>query len=186
MCFSLIVFSLPAAVWRVSIQLDAMTITAKTSRHSDFHTNSNSALKKKQKNKKERPQCCVYMWRLTSFLCVCWWKRLYNVPPESLMMRTTRFSIDQTTKNKQTNKKTAKQPKRAYIVSLQNYPRSRLSLDGHLHTGHLKSARSALTPRLFEEKKDSHSRRPPPVSLIFYQWFFSFKSFIIIIIRQQH
>jgi hypothetical protein len=63
------------------------------------------------------------------------------------MMRTTRFSIDQTTKKQK--KKTAKQPKRAYIVSLQNYPRSRLSLDGHLHTGHLKSARSALTPRLF-------------------------------------
>jgi hypothetical protein len=57
-------------------------------------------------------------------------------------------------KKQKKQKQTANQPKRAYIVSLQNYPRSRLSLDGHLHTGHLKSARSApLTQRLFGKQK---------------------------------
>lgn len=165
-----------------------ITAKKKPFANSNFHTNSQFRLKTKQK-KKSAPSVVYICERLTSFLCVCWWKRLYNVPPESLMMRTTRFSwIDQNHKTKNKKNKN-KQPTNQNALTL-----------FHCRTIHGPAYRSTgiYIPAIWRARAPLLSRNaysgnkklrfalspPPPVSLMFYQWFFSFKSFIIKIIRQ--
>ena len=154
-----------------------------------FILTANSAWKQNKK-KRAPPVLCIYV-KGSHHFCVFAGGNVCIMSPLSLwwcaphdFLESTKTTKQKTKKKQKKNSQPTKTRLHCFIAELSTVPLI---------------ARRASTYRPFEERalRSSHATLiretkklrfafspPPPVSLMFYQWFLSFKSFIIKIIRQ--